>query len=306
MANFIGLVYATLKDEGIDTKGMSTDEAVAKFKELKGGESESPEDVKKKLNGEKKESKKEEPKKKETSKKEYKEDTSVESNREIDWDRVSENEKINKDKAKNTERKDKYGNLLISDEAFNVGEDAGKKYLKEMLKNYDYSFLKKSNVFLSGMQEVIGNAITNNGYNPDLDLTYQDFNEIIGNVLGEEVNLEEYEQNATKGFTGKAYKGYKPEHKGGYEGVSNIKEAPTFEYKKTGKYTGDKERFNDLYEGFEKKWGERAINEELSNIGFNEDAIENFNSIRKTLKLDSEKSIEVLSTMFNLGSNRKK
>ena len=57
MANFIGLVYATLKEEGIDTKGMSTDEAVAKFKELKGGESESPDDVKKKLNGEKKESK---------------------------------------------------------------------------------------------------------------------------------------------------------------------------------------------------------------------------------------------------------
>ena len=34
MANFIGLVYATLKEEGIDTSGMSTDEAVAKFKEL--------------------------------------------------------------------------------------------------------------------------------------------------------------------------------------------------------------------------------------------------------------------------------
>ena len=34
MSNFIGLVYATLKNEGIDTSGMSTDEAVAKFKEL--------------------------------------------------------------------------------------------------------------------------------------------------------------------------------------------------------------------------------------------------------------------------------
>ena len=36
MANFIGLVYATLKEEGIDTKGMSTDEAVAKYNELQG------------------------------------------------------------------------------------------------------------------------------------------------------------------------------------------------------------------------------------------------------------------------------
>lgn len=34
MANFIGLVYATLKAEGIDTSGMSTDEAVAKYNEL--------------------------------------------------------------------------------------------------------------------------------------------------------------------------------------------------------------------------------------------------------------------------------
>lgn len=64
MANFIGLVYATLKENGIDTKGMSTDEAVAKFKELQGEGKEEPkkdmpEDVKKKL-GEKKEEKKEE------------------------------------------------------------------------------------------------------------------------------------------------------------------------------------------------------------------------------------------------------
>lgn len=63
MANFIGLVYATLKENGIDTKGMSTDEAVAKFNELQGEDKEekkdTPEDVKKKL-GEKKEEKREE------------------------------------------------------------------------------------------------------------------------------------------------------------------------------------------------------------------------------------------------------
>lgn len=36
MANFIGLVYATLKNEGIDTKDMSSDEAIKKYNELKG------------------------------------------------------------------------------------------------------------------------------------------------------------------------------------------------------------------------------------------------------------------------------
>lgn len=34
MANFIGLVYATLKNEGIDTSGMDTDEAVKRYNEL--------------------------------------------------------------------------------------------------------------------------------------------------------------------------------------------------------------------------------------------------------------------------------
>lgn len=37
MANFLGLVYATLKNEGIDTSNMSSDEAVKKFNELKKG-----------------------------------------------------------------------------------------------------------------------------------------------------------------------------------------------------------------------------------------------------------------------------
>ena len=75
MANFIALVYATLKEEGIDTKGMSTDEAVAKFKELKGGESENPDDVKKKLNGEKVEKSKQEPKEEEISKEDNKKES---------------------------------------------------------------------------------------------------------------------------------------------------------------------------------------------------------------------------------------
>lgn len=34
MSNFIGLVYATLKNEGIDTSGMDTDEAIKKYNEL--------------------------------------------------------------------------------------------------------------------------------------------------------------------------------------------------------------------------------------------------------------------------------
>lgn len=34
MANFIGLVYGTLKQKGIDTSKMSTEEAIEKYNEL--------------------------------------------------------------------------------------------------------------------------------------------------------------------------------------------------------------------------------------------------------------------------------
>lgn len=42
MANFMGLVFATLKNEGIDTSDMSKDEAVKKFNELKGKDGGTP------------------------------------------------------------------------------------------------------------------------------------------------------------------------------------------------------------------------------------------------------------------------
>ena len=34
MANFIGLVFGTLKKEGVDTKNMSVDDAIAKYNEI--------------------------------------------------------------------------------------------------------------------------------------------------------------------------------------------------------------------------------------------------------------------------------
>ena len=135
---------------------------------------------------------------------------SFEENENIDWDTAGQNEKINGKNAKNPKRTDKYGNALLSDEAFNIGVEAGKSYFDHMKKYNDLSSLKRSNVFLGGMSEVIGNAITNNGFNPNLDITNQDLNEIIGNVIGEEVDIEKYEARQSNGFTGKKYIGYKP------------------------------------------------------------------------------------------------
>lgn len=108
--------------------------------------------------------------------------------------------------TKNESRKDKYGNPLVSDEAFKVGQEAVKKYLKENTE--DLETLKKSNVFIGGLTDEISDALTKAGLNEDYNLTYQDYNEIIGSVIGEEVDTEAYEENATKGWTGKKYSGY--------------------------------------------------------------------------------------------------
>lgn len=208
MANFIGMVFATLKKEGIDTSNMDINDAIAKYNELKGGnggDKSKGEETPKETQKQQAQLKKDNADKNNTQ---YERRTSYEDSQEIDWDLAEKNEKINGNNAKNPTRKDKYGNALVSDEAFDVGVEAGKSYLDYMLKYYDKNQLKRSNVFLGGMQDVVGNAITNNGFDPNQDVTYQDFNEIIGSIIGEEVDYQSYESNKSNGFTGRKYIGY--------------------------------------------------------------------------------------------------
>lgn len=122
----------------------------------------------------------------------------------IDYDKAEENEKKNADKGKNPNRKDKYGNELVSDEAFKAGQKGVKAYLDYMTQYYDLDKLKGSKVFLSGLQSAASKAIIEGGYDPNLDVTYEDFNEIVSSVLGEEVDFE------SEKFTGKKYSGYQP------------------------------------------------------------------------------------------------
>lgn len=215
------MVFATLKNEGIDTSGMSTDEAVNKYNELqkktggKAGADQPTPAENRRVGADKTELSNRTIGNKETKAKvektpEFKRNINFEDNQEIDWDLAEKNEKTNGSRAKNPNRHDKWGNELLSDEAFNVGLEAGKSYLDYVTKYNDLSTLKRSNVFLGGLDETITNAITNNGFNPKNDTTYQDKNEIIGNLLGEEVDMEKYGIDATKGFTGKKYIGYKP------------------------------------------------------------------------------------------------
>ena len=110
---------------------------------------------------------------------------------------------------KSGERKDKYGNPLLSDDAFKVGQKAAQEYLDQLNAGEGFEKAKGSFVTLGGFQDAISDALEQAGYNQDYDLTYQDLNEIVGSVTGEEVDFEDYEGNG-KGWTGKKYDGYVP------------------------------------------------------------------------------------------------
>ena len=162
---------------------------------------------------------------------------------------------------KSADRKDKYGNPLVSDDAFKVGQKAAKEYLEESLKYNDLDSLKKSNVFLGYMQDKISDALEQAGLNPDYDLTYQDLNEIIGSVIGEEINFEDYEGNAAKGWTGKKYSGYDPskinEHEKKFNdlGPVYVKDNDRKKLTKAGFTLDDTYSGGDTYEIYDKDTG---------------------------------------------------
>lgn len=125
-------------------------------------------------------------------------------------DKSAEEIKEESNKYKNPNRKDKYGNPLISDKAFKIAQKGLKDYLALMTKYNSLDNLKKSNVFLRGLHDVIDEKLEEEGLNPNFDITYQDLNEIIGSVIGEEVDMEKYETYSGNGWTGRKYTGYQP------------------------------------------------------------------------------------------------
>lgn len=190
-----------LEKNGVNTKNLSDKEKEDKYNELGGDKNWAN-----KAYGEE-----EDIKDKENKNSTYKRKTDFESNQDIDWDLAEENEKINGKNAKNPKRHDKYGNELLSDEAFKIGQEAGKSYLEFQAKyGRDLSKNKKNNALLSGLSEVITNAITNNGFDPNQNITYSDINQIIGSITGEEVDMEKFELQNGSGFTGRKYIDYQP------------------------------------------------------------------------------------------------
>lgn len=298
MSNFIGMVFATLKKEGIDTSKMDTSEAIAKYNEIQGGAGGSS------AKGE------ETPKtdKKTATKATDKENLAVgEGTTEKDSAdaTVSKKETVEgkgsvpkEHQAKVNYLKDKINNSWYANAKMDYGVNGSVKDISVSGNTMKITVEEDGKTMTSTINYI-------DDYSPEQ--LYNIWQEFPDNDSSNEMQSAE-KITSSMGISpdeAKAFVSGKGSlSKGGYEGVSNVKSAPTFEYN-AQKYTGDKARFNNLFTGFEKGWGERAVNEELSNIGFNEGSIANFNSIRKTLKLNNEQAIEVLASMFNISHNRK-
>ena len=295
MSNFIGMVFATLKKEGIDTSKMDTSEAIAKYNEIQGGsggssaKGEETPKTEQKTAGTGKETAEKGTTEKDSA------DATVSKKETVEGNKTS----IPKEhQAKVNYLKDKINNSWYANAKMDYGVNGSVKDISVSGNTMKITVEEDGKTMTSTINYI-------DDYSPEQ--LYNIWQEFPDNDSSNEMQSAE-KITSSMGISpdeAKAFVSGKGSlSKGGYEGVSNVKSAPTFEYN-AQKYTGDKARFNNLFTGFEKGWGERAVNEELSNIGFNEGSIANFNSIRKTLKLDNEQAIEVLASMFNISHNRK-
>lgn len=101
---------------------------------------------------------------------------------------------------------------------------------------------------------------------------------------------------------------------GGYQGVSNVKDAPKFEFKsegsdwENGKYTGDQARFNKFHNALTKGHvGEPAVKQYLSELGINDAGIKNYLMTNELFNTENnpDTSIKIIQRIFNDGDYRK-
>lgn len=231
MSNFIGMVFATLKKEGIDTSKMDTSEAIAKYNEIQGSGGGSS------TKGE--ETPKTEQKTAETGKETAEKGTTEKDSADATVSKketVEETGAISQDK----QRDDRYttgnpDNISKQSNIANIGNDLqnykgsgsadlvlpGGKFV-QIRPQKDGSFLVRTSngqKYVSSVEDAKQEAITAYGggsSKPGATTTAEKMSSAMG------VSPDE-----AKAFVS----GKGSLTKGSYEGVSNVNSAPTFEYK---------------------------------------------------------------------------
>lgn len=188
MSNFIGMVFATLKKEGIDTSKMDTSEAIAKYNEIQGGGNGSS------AKGE--ETPKTEKKTAETGKQTAERGTIEKDSADATVSKKEtveeEPKKVDASELYDESRKDKYGNPMLSKKYHDIAKQAGQEYIDSMTKYYSMDKLIQSNVFPGYLCNKICDGL-NEATNDIPDITTTEIEEIVSELTGYNFNYDEYE-----------------------------------------------------------------------------------------------------------------
>lgn len=276
MSNFIGMVFATLKKEGIDTSKMDTSEAIAKYNELKGGEGDS--------NAKGEGNPKQEEKTAETGK---------ETAKKTDAEKDSTVATVAKEEPKDKQRADKYtvgnpDNINKQTTIDNIEKDLqsykgsgsvdfvlpGGKWC-QIRPQQDGSYLARTSngqKFVSTVDEAKQEIVKS--YNGGVQHSNSNTAEKMSTAMG--ISPDE-----AKAFA--SGKGHLSQD-GGYNGVSNVKSAPKFEYKSNT--------------GYEKVRSEKI--QELMSYGYSQEESEqafeaSVDFWQKQLKCDRETAMKIVA-----------
>lgn len=276
MSNFIGMVFATLKKEGIDTSKMDTSEAIAKYNEIKGGDGGS--------NAKGEETPKQEEKTAETGK---------ETVKKTDAEKDSTVETVSKEEPKDKQRADKYtvgnpDNINKQTTIDNIEKDLqsykgsgsvdlvlpGGKWC-QIRPQQDGSYLARTSngqKFVSTVDEAKQEIVKS--YNGGVQHSKSNTAEKMSTAMG--ISPDE-----AKAFA--SGKGHLSQD-GGYNGVSNVKSAPKFEYKSNT--------------GYEKVRSEKI--QELMSYGYSQEESEqafeaSVDFWQKQLKCDRETAMKIVA-----------
>lgn len=223
MSNFIGMVFATLKKEGIDTSKMDTSEAIAKYNEIQGSGGGSS------AKGE--ETPKTEQKTAETGKETAEKGTAEKDSADAT---VSKKETVEKDnktsipkehQAKVNYLKDKINNSWYANAKMDYGVNGSVKDISVSGNTMKITVEEDGKIMTSTINYI-------DDYSPEQ--LYNIWQEFPDNDSSNEMQSAE-KITSSMGISpdeAKAFVSGKGSlTKGGYEGVSNVKSAPTFEYK---------------------------------------------------------------------------
>lgn len=188
MSNFIGMVFATLKKEGIDTSKMDTSEAIAKYNEIQGGSGGSS------AKGE--ETPKTEQKTAGTGKETAEKGTTEKDSAVATVSKKETVEeapkKVDASELYDESRKDKYGNPMLSKKYHDIAKQAGQEYIDSMTKYNSLDKLIQSNVFPGYLCDKICDGL-NEATNDIPDITITELEEIVSELTGYNFNYNEYE-----------------------------------------------------------------------------------------------------------------